>query len=115
MERWEEFEGATRRAPRFNLQFPLRYRSGGDAEWREGHGANISRSGLLFRVDQSIPPQTPIEVTFVLPLQIPGKSVATVSCRGRVIRHTSGSGRGEVFIAAAIESHRLEPTKPANG
>jgi hypothetical protein len=114
MERWEEFEGATKRAPRFALQFPLRYRSGGDTEWRQGFGANISRSGLLFRVDESIPPQTPIELTFVLPLQIPGKSVATVSCRGRVIRHTSRSGRGEVFVAAIIESHRLEPTKLSN-
>jgi hypothetical protein len=111
MERWEEFEGATRRAPRFPLQFPLRYKSGGDAEWREGHGANISRSGLLFRVEQSIPPQTPIELAFVLPLQIPGKSVATVACRARVVRQASGAGRGEVFVAAVIESYRFEPTK----
>ena len=111
MERWEEFEGASRRAPRFPLQFPLRYRSGDDTEWREGHGSNISRSGLLFRVEQSIPLQTPIEVSFVLPLQIPGKSVATVACRGRVVRQASGLGRGDVVVAAVIESYRFEPTK----
>ncbi len=111
MERWEEFEGATRRAPRFPLQFPLRYRSEDDAEWREGHGSNISRSGLLFRAEQLIPLRTPIELSFVLPLQIPGKSVATVVCRGRVVRHAAGQGRGEVVVAAVIESYRFEPTK----
>ena len=60
---------------------------------------------------ESIPPQTQLEFTFDLPLQIPGTSVATVACRGRVVRHAPGLGREEMFVAAVIESYRFEPAK----
>ena len=108
MERWEEFEGATPRAPRFPLQFPLRYRAGDDTAWRQGHGTNISRSGLLFRVEQPIRLRAPVELSFVMPVKIPGNTPATVVCQGHVVRQASGQARGELVVAATIETYRFE-------
>ena len=62
MERWEEFEGATPRAPRFPLEFPLRYRASEDSPWRNGHGTNISRSGVLFSAEQPLRLRAPLEL-----------------------------------------------------
>lgn len=108
MERWEEFEGATPRAPRFPLEFPLRYRAGEDAAWRQGRGANISRSGLLFRAEQPLRLRAPVEVSFVMPVEIPGEFPATVICQGHVVRQVPGDSRGGVVVAATIETYRFQ-------
>ena len=108
MERWEEYEGATPRAPRFPLQFPLRYRDSDDVDWRQGHGTNISRSGLLFRVERPIRLRAPVELSFVMPIKIPGNTAATVFCQGHVVRQAHGQARGELVVAATIETYRFE-------
>jgi hypothetical protein len=108
MERWEEFAGATPRAPRFPLEFPLRYRAGEAADWRQGRGTNISRSGLLFRAEQLLSLRAPVEVSFVMPVDIPGESPATVICQGHVVRQAPGDSRGGVVMAATIETYRFQ-------
>src|SRR5262249_35596021 len=44
------------RAQRFNLHLPLKYRLLGENAWRDGTTENISRSGMLFRAEELIPP-----------------------------------------------------------
>jgi hypothetical protein len=108
MERWEEFAGGIARAPRFPLEFPLQYRAGEDAPWLQGRGTNISRSGLLFRTEEQIPVRAAIEVSFLMPAELPEDSRATVICHGRVVRQSPGDLPGEVVVAATIETYRFQ-------
>ena len=108
MKCWEEFEGGTPRALRFPLVFPLRYRPDEDRKWHQGRGANISRSGLLFRAEQPLALRTPVEVTFVMPARIPGESPAEVLCWGRVVRQAFCDSRGELVVAATIDTYRFQ-------
>jgi len=113
MERWEELEGATPRAPRFPLEFPLLYRAGEDLPWQVGHGTNISRSGLLFRAEQPLRMRAPLELSFVMPVSIPGDYAATVVCQGHVVRQAPRSSRGGVLVAATIDSYRFHRDRTA--
>jgi hypothetical protein len=109
MERWDEWEGGIRRAPRFTVEFPLQYRLHGQDEWCTGHGRNISRSGLLFEAGQALAERAPIEVTFFSPVQLPGEPKVSVVCQGRVVRHASMDGPpGGVVLASTIETYRFE-------
>jgi CheY-like chemotaxis protein len=74
------------RAQRFNLQLPLKYRPIGEDGWRVGTTENISRSGLLFRAEESLPANVQLEINLVLPAEIAGLSAAEVVCRGEVVR-----------------------------
>jgi PAS domain S-box-containing protein len=74
------------RAPRFNLQLPLKYRRVGERAWRNGTTENISRSGMLFRGEEMIQPKAQLEINLVLPAEIAGLSAAEVVCRGEVVR-----------------------------
>ena len=51
------------RAPRFVIPLAILYRTPGDAAWLEGWTENISRSGVLFRADHQVAPDTPVELT----------------------------------------------------
>src|ERR1700722_4874574 len=74
------------RAQRFNLQLPLKYRLLGESVWRNGTTENISRSGMLFRVEETIQPSAQLEISLVLPAEIAGLSPAEVLCHGEVVR-----------------------------
>jgi CheY-like chemotaxis protein len=74
------------RAQRFKLHLPLKYRQIGEHDWRVGTTENISRSGLLFRAEELIPPNVQLEINLVLPAEIAGLSAAEVVCRGEVVR-----------------------------
>ena len=74
------------RAERFNLQLPLKYRQMGESVWRNGTTENISRSGMLFRVEETIQPNAQLEINLVLPAEIAGLSTAEVICHGEVVR-----------------------------
>jgi PAS domain S-box-containing protein len=78
------------RAQRFNLHLPLKYRLLGDPDWRRGTTENISRSGLLFRAEESIPATAQLEINLVLPAEIAGLAAAEVVCRGEVVRSIEG-------------------------
>ena len=74
------------RAQRFNLHLPLKYRMLGEQAWRTGTTENISRSGLLFRVEVLVPTSAQLEINLVLPAEIAGLASAEVVCRGEVVR-----------------------------
>jgi hypothetical protein len=70
------------RAKRFNLQIPLKYRLVGKRAWGKGTTENVSRSGVLFRAEKVLQPQTQLEINLVLPPETTGLSKAEVICRG---------------------------------
>jgi two-component system cell cycle sensor histidine kinase/response regulator CckA len=74
------------RAQRFKLTLPVRYRLLGEEDWQDGTTENISRSGMLFRVDKLLQPTSQVEISLVLPPEIAGVSAAEVVCRGEVVR-----------------------------
>jgi len=74
------------RAQRFNLQLPLEYRMLGESVWHNGTTENISRSGMLFRVEETIQPNAQLEINLVLPAEIAGLFPAEVICHGEVVR-----------------------------
>lgn len=74
------------RAQRFALHLPLKYRKLGEQDWRLGTTENISRSGMLFRAEEALPPSVQLEINLVLPAEIAGLTAAEVVCRGEVVR-----------------------------
>ena len=93
------------RAVRFDLPLPLRYRSIGDKDWRDGRIENISRTGMLFSTEDLLDIRTRIEMRFVLPV---GTFSPAVLCRGHVVRSVRASGP-EAFprLAATISGYRF--------
>ncbi len=89
------------RAQRFNLHLPLKYRLIGEDEWRRGETENISRSGMLFRAEESIPPMAQLEINLVLPAEIAGLAAAEVVCKGEVVRSIPSDSRGITPALAA--------------
>ena len=84
------------RAPRFQVQLPLKYRRLDEQKWHVGETRNISRSGLLFQAgDFSQPhlqPTVQLEINLVLPSEIAGLSPTEVICRGEIVRTVETSG-----------------------
>ncbi len=97
------------RAQRFKLNLPVRYRLLGEESWRQGTTEDISRSGLLFRVDQLLEPTTQVEISLVLPPEIAGLSAAEVVCRGEVVRTMQPeSASGNPALAAKILQYHFQ-------
>ena len=98
------------RASRFPLHLSVRYRRVGDPQWHEGKTENISRSGVLFRAEDSMQVDTDLEIRLELPVAAPGSGRPEVSCRGRVVRTISPSD-DEPWPGSAvlIEHHDFVP------
>ena len=99
------------RAQRFPVHLPIRYRSAGEGPWREGTIENISRTGVLFEGDGSLDVDTPLEMTFALPVAgAPG-----ISCRGRIVRIVRGPHVAAVALAATISAYRFVRENDSRG
>ena len=94
------------RAARFMMRTPVRYRLVGDSEWHEGQTENISRSGVLFRVERASEPSAPIEMRLVLPVTLAGEAAASIVCLGRIVR--TGKTLRAFTLAAKIVEYRFE-------
>jgi hypothetical protein len=98
------------REPRRILQVPVRYRPAGDEAWREGRSENISRSGVLFRADSFVSPETQIEMVLTLGGEIEEDPAGTLACLGRVVRIEAGSENDRrAAIAATIACRQSYP------
>ncbi len=86
------------RPARFALHLPVRYRSVGDSRWWEGATENISRSGVLFRAENSPKPGTPVEMRLNLPT---GPTTSVIACYGYVVRSVSLTLLDERPVVAA--------------
>jgi hypothetical protein len=97
-----------RRAPRFSIVAPVRFRAPGCA-WLEGTTVSVSRVGLLIRTAHEAPPPTAI-VELFMTLGIPGsRGCAKVACTGRVVSVAPSSDAGETFLATTIDEFQIEP------
>jgi hypothetical protein len=96
------------RAQRFGIQMRLRYRLSGESKWWKGTTENISRSGVLFRGEEFAEPNTPLEMSFVLPDEIFGVPRAEVICRGVVVRsERPRDARAMPALASTISHYRI--------
>jgi hypothetical protein len=102
------------RAPRFSIPIAILYRTPGDAAWQEGWTENISRSGVLFRADQPIAPNTPVELMLDIPTFVSTPVAGHAICRGRVVRAEAPSPlEDRPAVAATIFEYELaRPSDP---
>ena len=99
---------SSNRALRFGIQIRLRYRLNGESKWWKGTTENISRSGVLFRGEEFVEPNTPLELTFVLPKEMFGARAAEVICKGKVIWSERPRERGKLpSLATTISQYRI--------
>jgi hypothetical protein len=66
----------------FAIQTALRYRVRGERNWHDGLTETISRTSVLFRGEDLIEPNTPVELTFTLPVKLAAEGGVKVMCRG---------------------------------
>ena len=96
------------RAPGFPMRTRLRFRTPGEVEWMEGETRNISRSGVLFLASGLMDVNAPIEMSFVLPVEVGGRPGATVLCQGKVVRTILPATTDDSpAMAAKILNYRL--------
>jgi hypothetical protein len=74
------------RAERYSIPIAILYRSPGELDWQAGLTENISRTGVLFRADRHLEPNTPLEMMLDLPTIISAPASGTALRRGRVVR-----------------------------
>jgi hypothetical protein len=96
------------RARRIALQFPVYYRQPESTKWCEGMTENISQSGLLFRGECPLQPQTLVELRLELTAAIKDEVPAEVLCKGAVVRiEQSLALETATALAVAIKNYRL--------
>jgi hypothetical protein len=82
------------------IPLPLRYRLAGHGSWKQGTVENISRSGVLFRAPEQVPPQTAVDIALLLE----GPQVEEppeVMCWGVIVRSESRE-EDPLLLAARI-------------
>jgi hypothetical protein len=97
------------------LQVPLRFRPAGQAQWCDALCENISQSGVLFRSERGVTPQTEIELLLTLGSGKNEESAATLLCRGRVVRIEPGRAddpRTGIAATIACRQAYLQGTDP---
>lgn len=97
--------GGVIRSVRFPLHLPARLLAG-DKEW-VATTENISASGVLFRLEESLPLDVRVEFLLEIPAeQFCGETTAAVHCLGHVVR--SYREHAECFAAAVIDEYRFQ-------
>jgi hypothetical protein len=81
----------------------------GDSEWHEGKSENISHSGVLFRGEDALEIDTPVEIRLMLSTTDSESGPSEVTCRGRVVRTIpSGNDCSAPVVAVTIECYEFE-------
>ena len=98
-------------APRKRLRVPVRYRVQSDGRWYCGTTENVSRSGVLIRVDTPVREAAQIDVILKLPARLLETAPCEIVCGGTVARvadsTTAGPQVGVEFDEAATSA--LDP------
>ena len=107
--RWENTTlSGLKRAARYDIQMGMLYRAGGETQWHNAQVENISRSGVLFRVGESLRVSALVEMRFMLPPGMAGKESAEVLCQGWVVRSSPPSADEKLHrMAAKILDYRF--------
>ena len=100
-----------RRAHRYPLALPVRYRRRERGTWSDGLTRNISDSGVLFApAGPTLVAGTVLQFTIRLPAAAPRRG-ATIRCIGRVVRVTEGECGTPTVMAVTIDKSRLAQTQ----
>jgi hypothetical protein len=84
------------------------WRAGGDLEWLEAVGLNVSRTGVLFRAGRVLAIGSEVELIFALSQESdPWMGVADVRCFGRVVRSDAAAEGPQSSVAATIDGYSL--------
>lgn len=98
----------TGRAERFSIHIPVLYREPHGSTWFKGRTENISNSGVLFRAELLLRPETTIEMRIKLPAPIRSEGPAEILCKGAVVRIEPRHGEDLApALAVAIQRYRL--------
>ena len=89
------------RAFRFALRVPVCFRKKGHPDWCQGRTENMSRSGVLFTSEETLQPEVPLEMVFVLPVASTDDSAVVLQCQGRVVRASEDAASGSPSRMAA--------------
>ncbi len=81
----KESESPTR-ASRLEVAVSAHYRQPGEFGWKLGRTQNVSRSGVLLRVERPVGVNTPLETMFVVPEGLGPEAGQLATCRGSVVR-----------------------------
>jgi hypothetical protein len=102
------------RAERFAIPIAILYRSAGESDWRPGLTENISRSGVLFRADRHLEPNTPLEMMLDIPTMVATSATGSALRRGRVVRAIAPSPREQRTAVAAtfVDFQHTPPIDP---
>jgi PilZ domain len=106
-----------RRAHRFPITTPCRWRVIGEAEWQNGRTINISSSGVFFRCPVSSDLGASMEMNVVLRNSGAKQAGLKVVCKGEVVRLECPPGAENqtapaVRIAVKINDYHLLPYAP---
>ncbi len=93
------------RARRLKLDYEVKYRARGAAQWNSGMMQNISQSGVLFHGPDAVAGEA-IEMIFEMPKEIAGQEGRKVLCNGNVVRSHAGTN-GEFSYAVSISYYRF--------
>ena len=98
------------RAERYAIPIAILYRSSGDLDWRAGLTENISRSGVLFRAERRLEPNTVLELLLDVPSVVAAPSSSGAVRRGRVVRAVAGSSKeSRPTVAATFVDVNVTP------
>ncbi len=93
------------RARRLKVDYELKYRARGAAQWNNGTMQNISQSGVLFHGPDAVTGDA-IEMIFEMPKEIAGQEGRKVLCNGNVVRSHSAAD-GQFSYAVSISYYRF--------
>src|ERR1700689_2502593 len=99
-----------RRAKRFPIEAPLRYRVSHESGWRKARTENISSTGGLFRCEGSAGRGDHVELNFLLLRSSSDQAGLEVACDGEVVRLDLPLGEEKLpAVAVNITAYRLGP------
>ncbi len=91
------------------VRFPLHLSARVIAKGREHLATteNISASGVLFRLDERLEVETPIEFLVEIPAEVlNGQATGAIHCSGRIVR--SFNRLAAAYAAAVIDEYRFQ-------
>ena len=99
------------RAPRFELEVPVRFRGVGESAWSTGRTVNASRTGVLLRGgDSQLELRDGVEFVLALPPIEGAHTGVDVQCTGAVVRFEDAGGGGdggERVLALTIDDEQF--------
>lgn len=99
-----------RRARRFPIAAPLRYRLSREGDWQTARTENISSTGLLFRCENVEGRGERIEMNFLLLKSVRDRAGLEVACEGEVVRLDFPLEEDELpALAVNFTAYRLGP------